>query len=74
MSPASYLTAPPRVAAPNCSTVTMREISLLTLFSLLFLVVAIVGSGAVLVLRGLARSGARVKSLSPRRERRATAR
>ena len=53
MSPASYLTAPPRVAGRNCTTVTMREMSLLIWICLRFLVVAVVGSVTVAVVRGL---------------------
>ncbi|MCW2963476.1 MAG: hypothetical protein JWO17_728 [Actinomycetia bacterium] len=59
MSPASYLTAPPRDAASivalsvHKTVVTMPRMSLLTWVSLLFLVVAIVGSIAVAVSRGL---------------------
>jgi hypothetical protein len=59
MSPASYLTAPPRdaasIVAPSVhkTVVTMLEMALLTWISLLFLVVAIVGSVAVAVARGL---------------------
>jgi hypothetical protein len=59
MSPASYLTAPPRdaasIVAPSVwkTVVTMLGMSLLTWLSLLFLVVAVVGSIAVAVSRGL---------------------
>jgi hypothetical protein len=64
MSPASYLTAPPRVAAsivapprPNRAPRSPgyhAGIGLLTWISLLFLVVATLGSGLVLFLRGRA--------------------
>ena len=53
MSPASYLTAPPRVAEADCTTVTIREMSLLTSICLLFLVVAVVGSVAFATVRAL---------------------
>src|SRR5258708_2426326 len=59
MSPASYLTAPPRdaasIIAPSVrkTVVTMPRMSLLTWVSLLFLIVAIVGPIAVAVSRGL---------------------
>ena len=59
MSPASYLTAPPRdaalIVAPYArkTVVTMREMALLTWVSLLFLVVAVVGSIAYAAARGL---------------------
>jgi hypothetical protein len=59
MSPASYLTAPPRdaalIVAPSaCKTlVTMRGMALLTWISLLFLVAAVVGSIAVAATRAL---------------------
>ena len=59
MSPASYLTAPPRdaasIVAPGVrkTVVTMRGMALLTWISLLFLVVAIVGSIAYAAARGL---------------------
>src|SRR5436305_388565 len=60
MSPASYLTAPPRVAAQSVAppgsedtVVTMAGMALLAWISLDFLVVALVGSVTVAVLRGL---------------------
>jgi hypothetical protein len=59
MSPASYLTAPPRdaasIVAPSVhkTVVTMPRMALLTWVSLLFLVVAIVGSVAFAGSRGL---------------------
>ena len=59
MSPASYLTAPPRdaasIVAPSAreTVVTMPGMSLLTWVSLLFLVVAVVGSIAYAASRGL---------------------
>ena len=60
MSPASYLTAPPRVAAkivaprePPDTLVTMAGMTLLDWLSLAFLVLALVGSITVAVLRAL---------------------
>src|SRR5436305_12110883 len=60
MSPASYLTAPPRdaasiVAPRGCVSmvVTMARMALLAWSSLLFLVVALAGSATVAALRGL---------------------
>jgi hypothetical protein len=60
MSPASYLTAPPRVAAPivappgsEDTVVTMAGMALLAWISLLFLVVAVVGSVSLATVRGL---------------------
>jgi uncharacterized membrane protein len=59
MSPASYLTAPPRdaasIVAPYArkTVVTMRGMALLTWISLLFLVLAVVGSIAVAATRAL---------------------
>jgi phage-related minor tail protein len=59
MSPASYLTAPPRdaasIVAPSGrkTAVTMLGMALLSWISPLFFVVAIVGSIAVAVARGL---------------------
>ena len=60
MSPASYLTAPPRVAAsivapqaPEDTVVTMARMSLLAWVSLLFFAVALVGSAAYATVHGL---------------------
>ncbi|MDX6453550.1 MAG: hypothetical protein QOH16_3599 [Gaiellaceae bacterium] len=59
MSPASYLTAPPRdaasIVAPSVrkTVVTMPGMALLTWISLLFLVVAVVGSIAYAATRAL---------------------
>jgi uncharacterized membrane protein len=59
MSPASYLTAPPRdaasIVAPSIrkTVVTMRGMALLTWISLLFLVLALVGSIALAASRAL---------------------
>src|SRR5882672_8826029 len=60
MSPASYLTAPPRDAAsilapsePVGTVVTMAAMSLLAWISLLFLLLALAGSVTVAVVRGL---------------------
>src|SRR5437588_7304139 len=60
MSPASYLTAPPRDAASilapserGGTVVTMAAMSLLGWISLLFLVIALAGSVSVALVRGL---------------------
>src|SRR2546423_4600818 len=60
MSPASYLTAPPRDAASilapsehGGTVVTMAAMALLAWISLLFLIVALAGSITVAVVRGL---------------------
>src|SRR5436305_4697593 len=60
MSPASYLTAPPRDAAsivapqgPRHTVVTMAAMPLLDWFSLLFLVLAFAGSITLAVVRAL---------------------
>jgi hypothetical protein len=60
MSPASYLTAPPRVAAsivapqgPEDTVVTMPRMPLLTWLCLVFFLAALIGSGAFAAVHGL---------------------